>query len=169
MSALAATVIGIATGVIVVIVWRKVAKDEVGTPPLRPSPDGVQGKVAYWLDETAPLRPPRPPSKPRKKGKADPESPAGRALAAMLREEMVRNRMGPDAAHEHLLNRSPGPVSHAFLTGRMRRAMILHTRSQYAGPPALFWPWFALIAMVRFGRRRLYLDTVTHAVREMRP
>ena len=168
MSWTAAIVIGLVVLILVVIVWKKVAHDDVGDVRRKPTPEGVQGRVAFWLDENAPLRPPRPPTKPRKRGKPDPESPAGRALAAMMRAEMVIHQVPPDAAHQRLIARSPGPVSQAFLEGKMGRAMVLHTRSQYAGPPALFWPWFAFIAMVRYGRRRLYLDTVTHAVQEMR-
>ncbi len=168
MSWFAAVMVGLAFIVLTALVWKKVAHDDVGDVRRKVKPEGVQGKVAFWLQENAPLRPPRPPTRPRKGGKPDPESPAGRALAAMMRQEMVLNQVAPEIAHQRLLNRSPGPVSHAFLEGRMGRAMVLHTRSLYAGPPWLFWPWFTFIAMIRFGRRRLYLDTVTHAVQEMR-
>lgn len=164
----AAIMIGLLTFALVVVVWRKVAHDDVGDVRRRVDPEGVQGKVALWLEENAPLRPPRPPTKPRRRGRPDPESPAGRALAAMMRREMVTQQITPEAAHQRLIARSPGPVSQAFLQGKMGRAMVLHTRSLYAGPPWSFWPWFAFIAMVRFGRRRLYLDTVTHAVQDMR-
>ena len=169
MSWVAATILGLAVVVLVAVVWRKVAFDDIGDVRRKAAPEGVQGKVAFWLDESAPLRPPRPPTKPRRRrAKPDPESPAGRALAAMMREEMVVHQIAPEAAHLRLITRSPGPVSKAFLEGKMGRAMLLHSRSRYRGPPALFWLWFAFIAMVRYGRRRLYLDTVTHAVREMR-
>ncbi len=157
-----------ATVVLISIVWKKVAVDEVGEVRYKPIQTGVQGKVAYWLAENAPLRAPRPPTKKKRKGKPDPESPAGRALAAMIRQEMVEQQLAAEAAHEHLLERAPGPVARAFLDGRMRRATVLYALTRYTGPGWLFWPWLGLIASVRYGRRRLYLDTVTHAVREMR-
>ncbi len=157
-----------ATAVLVSAVWKKVAVDEVGEVRYKPIQAGVQGKVAYWLEENAPLRAPRPPTKKKRRGKPDPESPAGRALAAMIRAEMVDHQVPPEAAHQRLLARAPGPVSRAFLDGRMRRAVVLHALTRYSGPGPLFWPWLAFIASLRYGRRRLYLDTVTHAVREMR-
>lgn len=168
MSWFAAVTLGLAVFVMVMIVWRKAAHDDVGDYIAKIDPEGVQGKVAFWLKENAPLRAPRPPTQRRRRAKPDPESPAGRALAAMLREEMVVNQITPEAAHQRLTARSPGPVSTAFLGGHMGRATILYARSRFAGPPWLFWPWFFFIALVRFGRRRLYLDTVTHVVREMR-
>lgn len=168
MGWVAATLLLLGTTVLVAAVWKKIAVDEVGEVRYKPIQSGVQGKVAYWLQENAPLRAPRPPARRRKKGRPDPESPAGRALAALIRQEMVEHQVAPEPAHERLLTRAPGPVSRAFLDGRMRRAVVLYALTRYSGPAPLFWPWLAFIASVRYGRRRLYLDTVTHAVREMR-
>ncbi len=158
----------LATIAMLAFTWKKVAIDEVGVVKKDTTGVGVQGRVAKWLGDAAPMRAPRPPSKRPKKGKPDPESPAGRALAALIREEMVIHRMGPEDAHERLKHRAPGPVSRAFLDGRMQRAVYLHTITRFTGPPALFWPWFSFIALPRYGRRRLYLDTVTAVVKEMR-
>lgn len=168
MSALLAGLLLLATLVLLAFVWRKVAIDEVGDVRIDRIGIGVQGRVAQWLNDSAPLRAPRPPTRTRRKGRPDPESPAGRALAALIREEMVMHRLAPEGAHERLVQRAPGPVSRAFLEGRMRRAVFLHAITRFTGPPWLFWPWFSLIALVRYGRRRLYLDTVTAVVREMR-
>lgn len=154
--------------ILVAIAFKKVAADEVGVVEKETVGFGVQGRVAKWLSDAAPLRAPRPPTKPKKKGRPDPESPAGRALAALIREEMVIHRLAPEAAHDRLVKRAPGPVSRAFVEGRMKRATTLHAITRYTGPQGLFWPWYAFIASVRYGRRRLYLDTVTAAVREMR-
>ncbi len=168
MSAVLATLLILATIVLLAIAWKKIAVDDVGDVIVDTVGVGVQGRVARWLRDSAPMRAPRPPAQRAKKGRPDPESPAGRALAAMIREEMVIHRLAPDAAHNRLLERAPGPVSRAFLDGRMNRAVFLHTITRFTGPPVLFWPWFTFIALVRYGRRRLYLDTVTAVVREMR-
>lgn len=168
MSVVLAILLMLGTIVLLAVVWKKVAIDEVGDVRIDHVGVGVQGRVARWLNDSAPLRAPRPPTKVRKKGRPDPESPAGRALAAMIREEMVTHRLPAEAAHSRLLQRANGPVSRAFLDGRMRRAVFLHTITRFTGPPWLFWPWFTFIALIRYGRRRLYLDTVTAVVREMR-
>lgn len=168
MGVLAASLVVLGTAILLFLVWKKVAVDEVGVFQKDSVGAGVQGRVAQWLEDSAPLRAPRPPTKPKKKGRPDPESPAGRALAALVREEMVVHGLGPEAAHERLIKRAGGPVPRAFLEGRMRRAVVLHAITRYTGPPWLFWPWFVLIALIRYGRRRLYLDTVTAAVKEMR-
>ncbi len=168
MSALLATLLILATIVVLAIAWKKVAVDDVGDVIVDNVGFGVQGRVAKWLRDTAPMRAPRPPAQRPKKGRPDPESPAGRALAALIREEMVLYRLAPEAAHGRLVERAPGPVSRAFLEGRMNRAVFLHTITRFTGPPLFFWPWFTFIALARYGRRRLYLDTVTAVVREMR-
>jgi hypothetical protein len=168
MSTALAVIMFIGAGVLIALVWKKVASDEVGDVIKDNTGFGVQGRVADWLGDSAPLRAPRPPQQRVRKGRPDPESPAGRALAALIREEMVLHRMDPEAAHSRLAMRAPGPVSRAFLDGRMRRAVFLHAITRFTGPAFLFWPWFTFIALVRYGRRRLYLDTVTAVVREMR-
>ncbi len=168
MSVALAIILILATITLIAFAWKKVATDEVGDVIIDRAGFGVQGRVAKWLRDSAPMRAPRPPSDRPKKGRPDPESPAGRALAALIRQEMVIHRLDPEAAHARLQERAPGPVSRAFLDGRMRRAVFLHTITSFRGPQVFFWPWFLFIALVRYGRRRLYLDTVTAVVREMR-
>lgn len=168
MSVFLASMLMLATIIMLSIVWKKVAIDDVGDVKVDHMGVGVQGRVGKWLRDTAPLRAPRPPTQKPKKGRPDPESPAGRALAALIREEMVIHRLDPEGAHEQLVERAPSPASRAFLEGRMNRAVYLHTITRFRGPTGLFWPWFIFIALVRYGRRRLYLDTVTAVVRELR-
>ena len=148
-----------------ILAWNLLPADAVGRFQDAGRRKGLQGGLASWLGAAAPLTPPGPAADavagPR-------EPPARRAFLAVLREEAVRRGTSVDEAHDSLRSRVDDPVAAAFLAGRMGRAARLMARRAYSGRPGLFPLWYVLVARVRYGRRRLFLEALTHTLQEIR-
>lgn len=151
------------------LLWSGVRPDTVGRRTrVRRTVAGLQGKLTDWLYWDAPLKKPN-----TKDLDAAPTtaalSPADRALQAVVRREALELGLAPTAAYEHLKQRVQTPVARAFLEGEMGAAVRAHWRRRYRGRPGLFYLWFYLIALIRYGKRHLYLETLSAALQELKP
>jgi hypothetical protein len=142
--------------------------DPVGTRTreLR-QPSGIHGRVDEWLYWRAEI------GKPALAKVVDvspnpPDNPWLRALQAVVREEAHRSGAELPAAREALYAKHQTQLTRSFLRGRVRSAVRAHLRSRYRGPSVLFHLWLLFVAYPRYGRRYLYLDTIAHALQEMR-
>ena len=150
------------------ILWFRLAHDPVGYRERRRRlKAGLQGRLDEWLYWQAPLS--GPPMKKLFTHEPQPgDAPWFRALQVVIRAEALRTNVEPQAAYAKLQARYRSPLALAFLRGRVRTAIQTHWRSRYGGPDALFYPWFFLVAYPRYGRRHLYLDTLSAALEEFR-
>lgn len=150
------------------LLWTSLVHDRVGRRERRRGEaTGLQTQVAEWLRYDAAVAKPSL----ERLGAHTPEAPvnpADRALHAVVLREAVERNLALPKAHERLKERARSPLARAFLAGRMGRAVRIHWRSRYTGPPALFWPWFYAVATVRYGRRHMFLDTLSATLREFR-
>lgn len=153
------------------ILWPRVVHDGVGRRTrVRREPSGLQGQVAEWLYWDAAVR------RPDVRRYADPETPAeppkepaDRALHAVVLREALEHRLPMDVAYQRVKQRATSPAARAFLNGRVGRAIRLDWQRRYRGPDALFLPWFYAVATVRYGRRHLFLETLSHLLKELTP
>jgi hypothetical protein len=168
MSFFLGSMLGIAGILFAILLWKSLPADNVGRPPrVRRQETGFQGRLTEWLYWDAPL------SAPRTK---DLDAPAterlarvgDRALFAALSRVQSERQVSLEEAHRLIKKHAKSPAARAFLDGRMRRATRLHWRSRYGGPPSLFVVWYYLIAVVRYGRRHLYLETLSAVLQELR-
>jgi len=156
---------GLITGA---IVWAKLAHDDVGRQlRQRRTQVGLQGRQTEWLYAEATLDRPDP-DQLASNAAGLLARPGLRALQAVVRREAIQTNVAVQLAHQRLLQRTRSPLARAFLEGKMRRAIRIHWRSRYKGPTNLFLAWFYLVAVIRYGRRHLYLDTLAAALKELR-
>jgi hypothetical protein len=149
-------------------VWIKLQPDDVGRRlRRRKEVVGLQGRQTEWLYSEAALDRPDP-----KALSSDATGllvrPGLRGLQAVVRKEALETNTTLELAHGRLRSRAKDPMLKAFLDGEMNRAIRLHWRGKYRGPPSLFLAWFYLVAVIRYGRRHLYLDTLAAALKELR-
>jgi hypothetical protein len=149
-------------------VWSKLTADDVGRRLRRPrAVVGLQGRQTEWLYAEAALDRPDP-TQLSSNAAGLLARPGLRALQAVVRREALETNVTVQLAHQRLLQRTRSDLGRAFLEGRMSRAIRVHWRRRYAGPSALFLPWFYLVAVIRYGRRHLYLDALAAALKELR-
>ncbi len=153
------------------ILWPKVTHDGVGRRTrVRRQPSGLQGQVAEWLYCDAAVRRPDVRRYADADGRAEPpKEPADRALHAVVLREALESSLPMDVAYQRVKQRATSPAARAFLNGRVGRAIRLDWERRYHGPDALFMPWFYLVATVRYGRRHLFLETLTDLMKELNP
>lgn len=148
--------------------WRALPPDAVGRPArIRRTSPGFQGQLTEWLYWDAELQRPRP----DKLGDAAAGLPgrvADRALFAVVHRHGVQSNLQPAKALADLRTKTKNPAARAFLDGKMSRAVRLHWRNQYGGPDGLYILWFYFIAVIRYGKRHLYLDTLSAVLKELR-
>lgn len=163
-----AIVLIIVAGVMGAFVWSKLVPDDVGRRLRRPrAVVGLQGRQTEWLYAEAALDRPDP-AQLHANAAGLLARPGLRALQAVVRREAIQTNTTVQLAHERLLKRSKGELATAFLEGRMGRAIRIHWRTRFRGPSSLFLAWFYLVAVIRYGRRHLYLDTLAAALKELR-
>ena len=151
-----------------VLLWTKLRPDPVGyRTRLRRNRSGLQGQLDEWLYWQAPLT--KPPMRRVVDAEPQPgESPWLRALQTLVRREMLEADVEPAEAFGRLQARAKTPLSRAFLQGKVSRAIRLHWSTRYDGPDVLYPLWFYGVALIRYGRRHLYLDTLSAALKELR-
>lgn len=151
-----------------VILWGRLRPDPVGkrTRQIKYQ-SGIHGRVDEWLYWRAEIGRPKL-SKVIDVSPNPPDNPWLRALQAVVRQEAHRTNAELKDARDALLARNHTALTRAFLRGRVHTALRAHARSRYRGPSALFDLWLYAIAYPRYGRRYLYLDTIAHALQEMR-
>jgi hypothetical protein len=158
----------IASLIALVVVWARVAHDKVGAKPReRKQLAGLQGRLSEWLYWDAPLDAPDLESLDDKALSAT-TPPAHRALLAVVRREALEGGVPLKEAYDRIRKRATSPVAHAFVRGEMGRAVRAHWSGRYAGPDGLFILWFYAVAYPRYGRRRLTLETLAQALKELR-
>jgi hypothetical protein len=149
-------------------VWAKLVPDDVGRRLRRPrTVVGLQGRQTEWLYSEAALDRPDP-DQLGSNAAGLLARPGLRALQAVVRREAIQRNLTVQLAHQRLVQQTKSELGRAFLEGRMSRAIRIHWRSRYNGPPSLFLAWFYLVAVIRYGRRHLYLDTLAAALKELR-
>lgn len=151
------------------ILWPKIRHDGVGRRTrVRREPSGLQGQVAEWLYWDAAVRRPdvRRYSEPEQRAEP-PKEPADRALHAVVLREALERRLPMDIAYQRVKQRAKSSAARSFLNGQMGRAVRSDWQRRYRGPGALFVPWFYLVATVRYGRRHLFLETLSHVLKEL--
>jgi hypothetical protein len=148
--------------------WFKLSHDPVGKKQrARRTSAGLQGRVDEWLYWQAPVT--KPPMKKIYNAEPMPTDPPWlRALQTLIRQEAAGSNVAPEAAYAKLVARHRAPLPQAFLKGQVQRAIRTHWRRQYRGPDGLFFVWLYLVAYPRHGRRHLYLDSMSAALKEMR-
>lgn len=160
--------IGIVALFVLTFVWFKLGHDRVGKKErIRRTAAGLQGRLDEWLYWQAPLT--KPPMKrlfTHEPTATDP--PWLRALQTIIRAEASQSQAEPEAAYNKLLARHPSPLATSFLRGQVSKAIKIHWRGRYRGPDGLFFLWLYLIAFPRYGRRHLYLDALSAALKEFR-
>lgn len=161
-------ILGVGALIVGVFVWNKLAVDDVGRRLRRKREVvGLQGRQTEWLYAEASLDRPDP-TQLASDASGLLTRPGLRSLQAVVRREALVSNLTVQLAHQRILARTKGPLGQAFLKGEMSRAIRIHWRSRYAGPPQLFLLWFYLVASIRYGRRHLYLDTLHAALKELR-
>lgn len=148
--------------------WFRLGHDAVGKKTRgRRTTAGLQGRVDEWLYWQAPVT--RPSMKKIYSAESMPDDPPWlRALQTLVRQEVAASQAAPETAYARLVARHRAPLPQAFLKGQVRRAILLHWRRQYGGPSSLYHAWLYLVAYPRYGRRHLYLDAMSAALKEMR-
>lgn len=148
--------------------WFKLSHDPVGKKLRgRRTSAGLQGRVDEWLYWQAPVT--KPPMKKIYNAEPMPTDPPWlRALQTLVRQEAAATNAAPEVAYGQLVARHRGPLAQAFLKGQVQRAIRTHWRRQYRGPDSMFFVWLYLVAYPRHGRRHLYLDSMSAALKEMR-
>jgi hypothetical protein len=150
------------------ILWPKVRPDNVGRKNrVRRQRTGLQGQVGEWLYWDAPVAKPDLARYAEGASADNPENPADRALHALVVRLALEQRLGMADAYQRLKSRGTDPVVRAFLNGKTGQAVRIHWQRRYRGPEALFYPWFYAIATVRYGRRHLFLETMSALLKEM--
>ena len=156
------------SAIALVLVWARVAHDKVGAKPReRKQLAGLQGRLSEWLYWDAPLDAPDLEALDDRPLTAT-TPPAHRALVAVVRREALDGGIPMREAYDRIRARTKTPVARAFLRGEMGDAVRAHWTSRYRGPEGLFMLWFYLVAMPRYGRRRLALETLAQALKELR-
>jgi hypothetical protein len=151
-----------------VVVWFKLRPDPVGKlTRVAKEQSGIHGRVDEWLYWRAEIGKPAL-AKVVDPSPDPPDNPWLRALQAVVREEAHRSGLELQAARDVIVARQRTALTRAFMRGKIRAAVAAHARSLYRGPGPLFYPWFYFVAYPRFGRRYLFLDTIAHALREIR-
>jgi hypothetical protein len=161
-------VVGLVALGVIAFAWVKLSHDPVGKKKRqRRETSGLQGRVDDWLYYQAPTT--RPAMKKLFNVESTPNDPPWlRALQTVVRAEVATTSAAPEAAYGQLLARHRGPLVQAFLRGQPSKAIRLHLRRRYAGPDPLFFVWMYLLAYPRYGRRHLYLDALSAALKELR-
>lgn len=151
-----------------IVLWKKLPSDVVGKKErMRRKETGFHGQLTEWIYWDAPLDPPR--INAIGDQNVDRSARIGdRALMALLHRLSAERQVSVEEAHGLLLMRARSPRDKAFLAGRMARAVRYHWYARFKGPDLLFYPWYYLVAMVRYGRRHLYLDTLSTVLQELR-
>jgi hypothetical protein len=167
MSFVVGTLLSLVGLLFAILVWQSLPTDGVGRPPRhRRQETGFQGRLTEWLYWDAPLQAPR-----MKAMGATTQERLGhvgdRALIAVLSRIAPERGVTVQDAHPLLLKEVRAGPARAFLEGRMGRAMRAYWRQRYLGPSFLFLPWYYLVAMVRYGRRHLYLETLASVLQEL--
>lgn len=151
-----------------IILWSRLRPDPVGkrTRQIKYQ-SGIHGRVDEWLYWRAEI------GKPSLAKVVDvspnpPDNPWLRALQAVVRQEAHRSGVELKSARDALLARHQSALTKSFLRGRVHSSIRAHARSRYRGPGPLFSLWLYFVAYPRYGRRYLYLDTIAHALQEMR-
>ena len=151
-----------------VLLWFRLRPDPVGkrTRQIKYQ-SGIHGRVDEWLYWRAEIgRPPM--GKVIDVSPNPPDNPWLRALQAVVREEAHRTGAELQTARQALLERHQTGLTKAFLRGRVHSAIRAHARSRFRGPGPLFDLWLYFVAYPRYGKRYLFLDTIAHALQEMR-
>ena len=151
-----------------ILLWTRLRPDPVGrrTRQIKYQ-SGIHGRVDEWLYWRAEIGKPAL-SKVVDVSPNPPDNPWLRALQAVVREEAHRTGLDLKDAREALLAKHQTALTKAFLRGRVHAAMRAHGRSLFRGPGAFFHLWLFFVAYPRYGRRYLFLDTIAHALQEMR-
>lgn len=158
----------IASVIALVVVWARVSHDKVGAKPReRKQLAGLQGRLSEWLYWDAPLDAPDVRSLDDRALTAT-TPPAHRALLAVVRRESYEGGVSLEEAYERVRRRAASPVASSFVRGRLGDAVRVHWASRYRGPAGLFLLWFYAVAYPRYGRRRLTLETLAQALKELR-
>ncbi len=168
MSYFIGIILGLAGLLVAILVWNSLPTDGIGRARrLRREEAGLQGRLTEWLYWDATLQSPRvknidAPNQERLNRVGD------RALWSVLARLQTERQVSMDEARRLLRNEVHHGAARAFLDGNMRRAMRLHWWRRYTGPAFLFIAWYYLVAMVRYGRRHLYLETLSAVLQELR-
>lgn len=167
MSFVLGMLLSIGAGVFAIVLWQKLPADRVGFRTReRRRASGFQGQMTEWLYWDATLQPPRPDDIADTKRDRSSQI-ADRALLAVVHRHATEHRLSLTDAHKALLKETKHPAVRAFLDGKMRAAVRHHWYFRYQGPDFLFYPWFYLIAVVRYGKRHLYLETLSAVLKEL--
>jgi hypothetical protein len=151
-----------------VILWTRLRPDPVGRRTRQVKyQSGIHGRVDEWLYWRAEIGRPQL-AKVIDVSPNPPDNPWLRALQAVVRQESHRSGTELKLARDALLAKSHSALTRSFLRGRVHGAVRAHARSRYRGPSALFDLWLYFVAYPRYGKRYLYLDTIAHALQEMR-
>lgn len=150
-----------------IVLWKRLPVDAIGRRArIRRKETGFHGQLTEWIYWDAPLDPPAvdeigDASRDRSGRIGD------RALLAVLHRHAAEKQVSLEEAHRLLLEKDHTARVRAFLRGKMRRAIRSHWRTRYRGPHFLFYPWFYLVAAVRYGRRHLYLESLSGILQEL--
>lgn len=165
MSYFLGIVLGLSGLVMLLVLWGKLPRDEIGrTDRRRRYQHGVQGRLSEFLYWDALLE-----------GRhSDDSAVAGpytrtgdRALSMVVSRYQTENRLEREDARSGLQREVQSRAAKAFLAGDMDQAIIAHWRARYRGPRPLFRLWFHLVARIRYGHRHMYLDTLTFILQEI--
>lgn len=150
------------------LIWTAIVQDEVGwRPKKRRVAAGLQGRTTDWLHQEALLTAPDP-RRMREGEISQLSGPTERGLNAVISREAFQRDIPLADAYDRLHGRVKAPLLLAFLDGKMRRAVRIHWRSRYRGPDVLFLPWYYAVAYPRYGRRHLFLETLSAVLKEFR-
>lgn len=168
MSFAIGVIILVVSALVALLIWTSVGRDEVGwKPKQRRQLAGLQGRTTDWLYYEALLQAPDA-LRIQKEGVTAISAPSDRALNAVVAREAFARRIEGSQALARMRESHQHPLARAFLQGKMGAAMRVHWRGRYDGPDGLFVLWYYLIALPRYGRRHLFLDTLAAVLQEFR-